>query len=454
MGFLGWTAAAGGLLLIMSLASGWIHRGPITSFGIYLSAGIFCGPWAMNLLQVDVTAHAAAIGRITEIAMAASLFITGLKLRLPFLDPGWRMGIRLAFPAMILTVAGVTVAVHFLAGFSWPLSLVFGAIVAPTDPVLASLISVNDARDDDSLRVSLSSEAGMNDGTALPILMLAVAWLTSTRPLSLAMLGHWALVDVLWALLAGLGIGYGLGRLIGYLATYLRSSRQDTVPNDFLALALIALSYAAAQSLDASGFLAAFAAGVGLRRTELGVISRHPPVHLADHDRGAPAEALVNPNRRHTLEDQGPVRSVGLVVSDALSFGDTMERLFAAGIVLLLGITLAMHWQTMGLLMAAIVFLIIRPLSVYLATLGCRESRSHRLMIGWLGIRGIGSINYIAWAYTHGLAGQDAARMADMAFTLIVASVVVHGVSVSPLMKWRQTRLDAAVRRNCGGKGE
>lgn len=444
MGFIEWTAAVGGLLLIMTLISGWIHRGPITTFGIYLVAGIVCGPWVLNLLVVDVTAYAAWIGRITEIAMAASLFITGLKLRLPFKDPAWRMGIRLAFPAMVLTVVGVTVAVHLLTGFSWPLSLVFGAIVAPTDPVLASLISVNDARDDDNLRVALSSEAGMNDGTALPILMLAMAWLTASQPLSLAMLGRWALIDVVWALLGGLGIGYGLGRLISHLATYLKSSREDTVPNDFLALALIALSYAAAQSLDASGFLAAFAAGVGLRRTELGVITRYPPDNLAEHDWGAPAEALVNPNRRHTSDGEGPVKSVGLVVSDALSFGDTMERLFAAGIVLLLGVTLAMHWQAMGLLMAAIVFLIVRPVSVFVATIGTGVPRLHRAMIGWLGIRGIGSINYIAWAYTHGLAGQDAERMADMAFTLIVASVVVHGVSVSPLLSWRQTRITAA----------
>src|SRR5471030_1865312 len=300
MSFLGWTAAVGGLLLLMSLASGWIHRSPVTSFGLYLAAGVACGPWALDLLHIDIVAHSELTGRLTEIAMAASLFITGLKLRIPFRNHGWRMGVRLAFPGMLLTVAGVTVVAHYLTGLSWPMALAFGAIVAPTDPVLASLISVNDARDEDDLRVSLSSEAGMNDGSALPILMLAMAWLTASQPLSLAMLGHWALIDVVWALLGGLGIGYGLGRLISHLATYLKSSREDTVPNDFLALALIALSYAAAQSLDASGFLAAFAAGVGLRRTELGVITRYPPDNLAEHDWGAPAEALVNPNRRHT----------------------------------------------------------------------------------------------------------------------------------------------------------
>ncbi|WP_410013040.1 cation:proton antiporter [Sodalis sp. C49] len=447
MGFTGWTAAVGGLLLVMSLASGWIHRGPVTSFGVYLLAGIVCGPWVLNLLRVDVAAHAMLIAHVTEIAMAASLFITGLKLRLPFQDPGWRMGLRLAFPAMILTVGGVTLAAHWLTGFSWPLSLAFGAIVAPTDPVLASLISVNDARDDDSLRVSLSSEAGMNDGTALPILMLAMLLLTTHEPLSFGMLGHWALRDVAWALLGGLGIGFGMGRLIGHLATHLKSTRNDTAPNDFLALALVALSYAAAQSLDASGFLATFAAGVGLRRTELGIFSRHSPDHLPEDARGGTAESLVNPNQRHESGASGPLRSVGLVVSDALSFGDTMERLFAAGIVIVLGVTLALHWDPMGLVLAAIVFLLVRPLAVYAATIGSGTPRLHRVLIGWLGIRGIGSINYITWAYIHGLSGPDAERMANMAFTLIVASVIVHGISVSPLLNWRQDKMAAAAQR-------
>lgn len=129
------------------------------------------------------------------------------------------------------------------------------------------------------------------------------------------------------------------------------------------------------------------------------------------------------------------------MVSDALSFGDTIERLFAAAIIIVLGVTLAQHWNVTGLLLAALLFFAIRPLSVWLATLGVDTPPLQRATIGWLGIRGIGSINYIAWAYTHGLDGPEAARMADMAFTLIVASVVVHGISVTPLLNWRQSRI-------------
>lgn len=443
MGFLGWTAATGGLLLLMSLASNWINRGPVTSFALYLAAGIACGPWVMDILHIDIAAHAELTKNLTEIAMAASLFITGLKLRLPLRSQGWRMGLRLAFPGMLLTVAGVTLAAHYLAHLSWPLALAFGAIVAPTDPVLASLISVNDARDDDNLRVSLSSEAGMNDGTALPLLMLSIILLTSTEPLSMLELGHWALKDVLWAIPGGLGIGFLLGRFVGQYATHLRHRHQDVAPNDFLALALIALSYTAALALGASGFLAAFAAGVGLRRAEVRVTNRQPAEVFQDSDNRPPAEVLVNPHIRHGAGETNPASSVGLVVGDALSFGDTIERLFAAGIIIVLGITLAQHWDPTGLLMAALLFLVIRPLSVWIATIGMHAPRGQRLILGWLGIRGIGSINYIAWAYTHGAAGDEMSRMANIAFTLIVTSVVIHGISVTPLLNWRQVRIAA-----------
>ncbi|MGE9549861.1 cation:proton antiporter [Erwinia amylovora] len=446
MGFLGWTAATGGLLLLMSLASGWINRGPVTAFALYLVAGVVSGPWVLGLLQVDIAAHAELTKNITEIAMAASLFITGLKLRLPLKSQGWRIGLRLAFPGMLLTVAGVTVAAHFLTGLSWPFALAFGAIVAPTDPVLASLISVNDARDSDNLRVSLSSEAGMNDGTALPLLMLAIMLIAGHGDLPLEQFSLWALKDGLWAIAGGLGIGFVLGRFVGQYATHLRHTHQDVAPNDFLALALIAISYAAAQALDASGFLAAFAAGVGLRRAEVRVINRQPADIFQDSENRPPAEVMVNPHIRHEAGETNPASSVGLVVGDALSFGDTVERLFAAGIIIVLGVTLAQHWDPAGLLMAALLFLLIRPASVWIATLGINAPRQQRIIIGWLGIRGIGSINYIAFAYTLGLAGEEMTRMANMAFTLIVASVVVHGISVTPLLNWRQAKIAAARR--------
>lgn len=447
MNFIAWMAATGCLLLLMSLASEWIHRGPVTSFGLYLLAGILCGPWVFDVLHIDILRHSAVALHITEITLAASLFITGLKLRLPLRAHSWRVGVCLAFPAMLLTVGGMALLIHWLTGLSWPLSLAFGAIVAPTDPVLASLISVNDARDDDALRVALSSEAGMNDGSALPLLMLAMLLLTG-EPLTWQSFGHWTAVEVIWGIGGGLGLGFAFGRLVGVLTARVRSKRGDMAPNDFLALALIALSYAAAEALGASGFLATFAAGVGLRRAELRVFKVSPPQSLSEEEQVLPAEALVNPNNRlQPVGESGElVKSVGLVVSDALSFGDTIERLLAAVMMVVLGATLASHWNSNGVLLGLLLFVLVRPLAVWLTTLRSGIPAVRRLLIGWLGIRGIGSINYIAFAWVHGMHGQAAETMVDIALTLVVCSIVIHGITVTPLLNWRSARLSAQQR--------
>ncbi|HAB25423.1 MAG TPA: sodium:proton antiporter, partial [Pantoea sp.] len=157
------------------------------------------------------------------------------------------------------------------------------------------------------------------------------------------------------------------------------------------------------------------------------------------------AEALVNPNNRleHAGESGNMVKSVGLVVSDALSFGDTIERLLAAAMMVVLGVTLAHHWNLDGILLGLALFIVVRPLAVWLTTLRCGIPPVRRLLIGWLGIRGIGSINYIAFAWVHGMAGQQAETMVDMALTLVVCSIVIHGVTVTPLLNWRSARLSA-----------
>jgi NhaP-type Na+/H+ or K+/H+ antiporter len=443
MGFIGWIASIGGLLLLMSMASGWIRQLPMTTFSLYLVAGIIAGPWVLGLLHVDVVGHATGIARITTIALVISLFMTGLKLRQSFRAPGWRMACRLALPAMVLTVGGVCLIAHGAFALSWPLALLLGAIAAPTDPVLASMVAVNDADDHDELRVALSGEAGLNDGTALPFVGLALLLLDGH--VSAVGVAHWFGLEFVWSLAGGLGIGFVLGWTIGLIGVRLKTKSRDTAPSDFLALALMALSYAAAQALSASGFLAAFAAGLGLRHAELHVVKRHPHPRIRDDDRRdtthPPAEILVNPNDRTAEDAREPAASVGMVVSDAISFGETLERVIAAALVLLLGAAFASYWHLTGVAVALLLFLIVRPLAVHLATIGSGIPLARRLMIGWLGIRGIGSLNYLAYAITHGLNGPQASLLANFVLTLVVLSVVVHGITTPPLVAWRQARL-------------
>ncbi|MFK2900640.1 cation:proton antiporter [Dyella jejuensis] len=432
----------GAMLLATSLSAGWLRRMPVTPFALYALAGFALGPTLFDVAHVDFVQHAHWLGGISEGVLVVSLFLTGLKLRLPWRHPSWHVGCRLAAPAMLLCVAALAWATHAWLALPWAAALVFAAMAAPTDPVLASLVSVDDARDGDALRVALSSEAGLNDGAALPLLMLGLLCLSGTTDLH--GVWQWFWLDVGWALPAGLAIGFGLARLVGIAATRAKMASGDRAPSDFLALALILLAYACAKLLDASGFLAVFAAGIGLRHTEWRVVSQHPHPHAGQDQAGQahpPAEMLVNPNQRDEVALEEPSASIGLVVSDALSFGDTLERLLAAGTILVVGIACAGAWSMAGAWMGLLLFVVIRPVSVWIATMGLGTPPVRRLLMGWLGIRGIGSLNYLGYALTHGLPAALAPRITAMVTTLVVLSVVVHGVSCQPLLAWRERRL-------------
>jgi len=442
---LGWLTFAALLLLASSFLSGWIRRAPITTFAVYLLAGIVVGPGILDLAHLTLSPdHARVLRAASEAAMVCSLFVTGLKLRVHFRDKAWRVALRLAVGGMVLTAAAVTGAA--MAWLHYPLAwaLALAAIVSPTDPVLASLVSVDDARDDDGLRVAISGEAGLNDATALPLLVLALM-LTGQQPAPFDSIGGWLGIGVLWGLAAGLVIGLAGGWGLGYVGTHLRHATRDVAPSDFLALGIMIGVYALAESLHASGFLAAFAAGVGLRRVELDLSKRSSGEEATDAVDTEPAETLVRPNERGSATVEHAGHSVGWVVSDALSFGGTMERLIAAGIVLAVGIAALPALSWVGLGVAAALMLVIRPLAVWVCTIGTGIPWQRKLLIGWFGIRGLGSLNYLAFAIVMGLHGPQLPHLQGVVITVVAISILVHGISVTPLMRWRERKLAQSV---------
>jgi len=443
MSTLWWFVLIGALLLATSFLSGWIRRGPVTAFAIFLVVGALLGPGALGLVALPASPrnvhwlHVAA-----ETALVVSLFVTGLKLRIPFRDPGWRMALRLALPAMVLTAAGVVVIAHVGLGWPFAAALALAAIVSPTDPVLASLVSVDDARDDDALRVALSGEAGLNDGTALPLLFLALALMQSTAGTS-GVVVHWFAVDVLWGLAGGLLIGFLGGWGLGYVGTHLRHAMREVAPSDFLAIGIMVVVYALAKLVDASGFLAAFAAGVGLRRVEWLLTTRTDPSDEHDDSGDEPAETRVNPNERSRSTAERPGESVGWVVSDALSFGETVERLIAFALVLAVGIAVVPVASASGAWIALALIVVVRPFSVWIATIGSGVPWQRRVLIGWFGIRGLGSLNYLAFAIVSGFTGASEGALVGIVLTVVAVSIIAHGVTVTPLMNWRQRAIDA-----------
>lgn len=439
MSFLGWTTLVGALLLLMALSSAYLRRLPVTASVIYLALGWALSPAWLSLIQIDFIEKSIVFEHLTEIAVIISLFIGGLKLRLPLRNEAWSAAYRLAGPVMLLCIAGVAVVAHFLFGFGWGASCLLGAVLAPTDPVLASMVTVNHSGDHDRVRYGLAGEAGLNDGAAFPFVLFALMWMEHDGVDSWA--GGWALHRLAWAVPAGLLMGYLLGKGVGRLAIGLRSRYQETgAPNDFLALALIALSYVGAEALGAWGFLAAFASGIGFRRAEISIVQSDPaPEHKnasgpADGELTAhpPAEQLVG---KQTDEDElkQPSKAAGMVMAEIISFGDTAERLLEVMMVVLVGICLPAYWDWRAVPLALALFCVIRPLATLLSLIKTPTDNMQRLVMGWFGIRGIGSLYYISYAINHGLR-DNSTDLVGLTLSVVALSVGIHGITSQPVL--------------------
>src|SRR5687768_6512490 len=387
MSVLGWMAVVGGLLPLAALASAYLRRLPVSTAVLYMLLGIAFGPLGLGLLRVDVRESAPWLERLTELAVIVSLFVGGLKLRLHWRNPAWTAAYLLMGPVMLASILGVALMARFFLGLDTASALLLGALLAPTDPVLAGTVSVNDAADHDRMRYGLSGEAGLNDGMAFPFVIFGLLW--AEHGGAGDWIGGWALHRLVWAVPAALLLGHVLGKSIGRLAVWLRSRHRDTAaPSDFLALALIALSYVGAEVIGAWGFLAVFAAGVGLRSAELKVVreSPHPeaassPSEPAERAEGAPphppAEDLVSANvAADALKE--PAVAAGTLVAETLSFGDTVERLLEILLVVLVGVSLAVHWDARAVPLALALMFVIRPLATLLLLSGAPISRAQR----------------------------------------------------------------------------
>jgi NhaP-type Na+/H+ or K+/H+ antiporter len=444
MSFLGWMALAGGLLLLMALSSAYLRNLPISTSAIYLALGVAIGPLGFGWLRIDLGEEVRWFERLTEVAVSVALFVGGLKLRLPLRDPAWIAAHRLGAPIMLASILGVALCAMLLLGLDPATSLLLGAVLAPTDPVLAGTVKVGSAADHDRMRYGLSGEAGLNDGMAFPFVILGLLW--AEHGGAGEWITGWALHRLLWAIPAGLLLGFLLGRGVGRLAIWLRSRQQDTgAPSDFLALALIALSYVGAEAVGALGFLATFTAGVGLRHAELHVTRKTPhPDHsrrpLEQRNRSAetrvphpPAEQLVGASVE-AEELKEPAVAAGVLVAETISFGDTAERLLEVLLVVLVGVLLSSHWDPRSIPLALVLFLVIRPLATWIMLAGTPTTKAQRWLMAWFGIRGIGSLYYLSYALTHGFTGEAAGDLAGLTISVVALSILVHGTSARPLL--------------------
>ena len=449
MTFILWMAVLGAVLLTLALTSSYLRWMPVTTSAVCLLLGIAIGPLGADLLYLDIKDSARWMEHLTEVAVLFSLFVSGLKLRLPLRHRTWRIAFGMAGPVMLLTILGTCLVLHYLLQLSWGVSLLVGAMLAPTDPVLAGLVQVNNAQDYDPLRFGLSGEAGLNDGTAFPFVIFGLLFMQHGG-FDGDWLGGWVLKNLLWAVPAGLLIGYWMGRGIGRVTLRMRITNADSTlsPNDYLTLALIALAYVTAEAVGGYGFLAVFAAGLGLRKAEVKSTgnSDTPAEHLAQpvvgHLEVEPERALHG----DVSQLQDTQIAAGVMMNDMLSFGSLVERSMEVFLVTLLGIVLVSHWDWRALAVAALLFGVIRPVSVFAMPWGGLLDRRQRGLMSWFGIRGIGSIYYLFYALNHGLIGTSSAVAVNLTLSVIALSIVVHGLSTQPMLGWYERRAGAKVQ--------
>ena len=243
-----WSAVAGLLLIVMALGDSLLARLPLSTSMLYLAFGVAVSPLWLDWTHIAMASHAKLVERIAEVVVLLSLFGSGLKMSLGLSDGRWLLPLRLALLSMLVTVALIAAAGMAWLGLSLGAAILLGGILAPTDPVLASDVQLAEPGDRDRLRFSLTGEAGLNDGTAFPVVLLGLG-LLGLHDLGPS-LWRWFAVDVLWGVASGIGIGAALGTLVGRLVLYLRRTHKEAVGLDnFLALGLIGLSYGATSLL-------------------------------------------------------------------------------------------------------------------------------------------------------------------------------------------------------------
>src|SRR5215210_2754141 len=408
-----------GLLLASSLPRALADR-PFSVPLVFLTAGFLLGLLPVDWLEVAPAEHRAVTEHVTETVVIISLMGAGLALNRPISWRGWSSTWRMLGIAMPVTIGLITLAA--VLGLGWPFAaaLLLGAVLAPTDPVLASEVQVAEPFEpetteddvlvpegiDDEVRFTLTSEAGLNDGLAFPFVFAAVA-AASTSGASWVV--GWALDDLVLKVVIGVVAGLLVGALLGrtFFLARVVSLRFAEHADGFVALGATGLAYGAAELAHGYGFVAVFVAACSKRAAE-----RSHGYHGVLH-----------------------------------GFVEQVERLLTAFLLLLLGAALAngilrsltLESAVLGL---AVVFLV-RPAAGFLAQLGGRAGPRERLAIAFFGIRGIGTFYYLAFATGHASFGRLTDDLWAVVAFVVLISVVVRGVSATPVMK----RLDAVRER-------
>ncbi|MBM6577850.1 cation:proton antiporter [Sphingomonas sp. BT552] len=369
---------------------------PIVCIGI--GAAIFLLP-QVTLRPLPVR-YPEITERFAEFVVIIALMGAGLKIDRVFGWRRWSITWRLLAITMPLGILAITLLTWWALGLSWAVALLLAASLAPTDPVLASDVQVGPPKtgDEDEVRFGLTSEAGLNDGAAFPFVHLAIL-LAVALPAGKPWLGEWLTYRVLWEIGGGIAGGWIVGRVFGWLTFHVPAETKLARTGDgLIALSATFVSYGLTEIMHVYGFLAVFVTALTVRHTH------------REHEFQADMHAITEQIERLAM----------------------MVLLILFGGALVSGLLAPVTWTDAGVTL--VILLIVRPVTGWLALLGYRADQGEKMTLAFFGIRGVGSIYYLAYGINH-MDVANAERLWCIVGLVVLVSVLLHGLTVTPIMR-------------------
>ena len=365
---------------------------------IAIGAAVFLLPQVtlrpLPVLYPDITE------RFTEFVVIIALMGAGLKIDRRFGWRRWAITWRMLAITMPLCILAITLLGQSMLGLPLAAALLLAASLAPTDPVLAADVQVGPPRtgDEDEVRFGLTSEAGLNDGAAFPFVHLAIL-LAVALPSGEPWLAEWLTYRVLWEIGGGVVGGWLVGWAFGWLTFHVPAETKLARTGDgLIALSATLVSYGLTEIVHVYGFLAVFVTALTFRSTH------------REHDFQLEMHALTEQVERLAM----------------------MVLLILFGGALVSGLLASVGW--IEALAAVIILLVVRPLTGWLALIGFRADRGEKRTLAFFGIRGVGSIYYLAFGINH-MAVGDAERLWGIVGLVVLVSILLHGLTVTPIMR-------------------
>ncbi|MDH2329200.1 cation:proton antiporter [Cereibacter sp. SYSU M97828] len=383
---------AGALIALVAWLPLALRRLPLSLPVVCISLGAAIFSLPQVTLVPSPSNYPEITERFSEFVVIIALMGAGLKIDRVFGMRRWQVSWRLILITMPMSILAITALAGTWMGLSWTVALLLGAALAPTDPVLASDVQVGPPRsgEEDEVRFGLTSEAGMNDGAAFPFVHLAIALALAAstgEPWALTWLGY----NVLWEIGAGVLGGYLIGRVFGWITFNIPAETKLAQTGDgLIALAATFVSYGLTEIIHSYGFLSVFVTALTFRHAH-----RTHDFHREMHDVTEQIERLA-----------------------------MMVLLLLFGGALATGLLAALVWT--DVVAAAVILLLIRPAAGLLGLWGLSASLTEKIIIAFFGIRGVGSIYYLAYGLNH-MPVEGVDRLWAIVGLVILASILMHG---------------------------